>query len=87
MDAVNDGLWDLFSHQYTLYSVTPLALYQLLRRTTPAEREQIPDVARFIEICGSQGTAAICLSNDEIEANKRGLLPIYSIEEILQHYA
>lgn len=86
-DAINDGLWDLLVHQYTLYSATPLALDFLLRNTTPEARAKIDDVQRFVKICTSQGDEGIFLTSEEIEKNKRGMLPIYSIKDILDAHA
>lgn len=86
-DAVNDGLWDLFSHQYTLYSSTPLALYLILTRTTASQRRENNELNRFVELCASRGNDGIFLTEQEILRNKVDKLPIFSIEEILCKYA
>ena len=85
-DAVNDGLWDLFSHQYTLYSATPLALYLILTRTTTSQRNDCPELTSFIELCESRGNDGIFLTEQELVNNKIGKLPIFSIPEILRMY-
>ncbi|KZN66419.1 hypothetical protein N473_08495 [Pseudoalteromonas luteoviolacea CPMOR-1] len=85
-DAINDGLWDLFSHQYTLYSSTPLALYLILSRTTKAERIKRVELSEFIKLCKSRGNEGIFLTEQELLANKRGELPIFSIADILRKY-
>lgn len=85
-DAVNDGLWDLFMHQYTMYSATPLALYLIL---THASKEQIAscqEVTSFIDLCESRGNDGIYLTNQELEKNLAGELPIFSIPEIISKY-
>jgi hypothetical protein len=86
-NAIYDGLWDLLIHQYTLYSVTPIALYLLLKSTTLEQRSKIEDVQRFVEICARQGNEGIFLTTEEIEENEQGLLPIYSITDILSNHA
>ncbi len=86
-EALCDGLWDHLIHQYTLYSVTPIALYRFLKCTTREERAAIPDANSFVEVCGNSGTHNVFLTVEEIQANARGELPIYSIEEILEKYA
>lgn len=86
-EAVNDGLWDLFSHQYTLYSSTPLALYLILTRTTQSQRIDCDELSKFIELCKNRGNDGIFLTEQELLANKDGKLPIFSIPEILRMYA
>ncbi|KPZ66256.1 hypothetical protein AN944_04218 [Shewanella sp. P1-14-1] len=86
-DAVNDGLWDLFSNQYTLYSSTPLALYLILTRTSPIQRMNCPELIRFIELCASRGNDGVLLNEQELIKNQMGVLPIFSIPEIICKYA
>lgn len=86
-DAINDGLWDLLIHQYTLFSVTPLALYLLLKTTTAEERAKFRDIHEFVEICKRRSNEGIFLTLEEIEKNKQGILPIYSIVDILDAHA
>ena len=86
-DAINEGLWDLFSHQYTLYSSTPLALYLILRRISINERIECEELSEFIELCKSRGDDGIFLTEQELIANQEGNLPIFSIVEILHKYA
>jgi len=86
-DAVNDGLWDLFSHQYTLYSSSPLALYLILTSTSPSQRMNCPELMSFIELCASRGNDGVLLSEEELVKNKVGRLPIFSIPEIMCKYA
>ena len=85
--ALYDGLWDLLIHQYTLYSVTPIALYILLKQTTAEEREKVREIRDFVDVCRTRGERNIFLFNEEIELNQKGELPIFSIAEILEKYA
>ena len=80
--AVNDGVWDLLMHQYTMYSATPLALNHLLRTSSAEARGEIRDADMFVEHCFSRGTGGIFLFDDEIQLNKEGKLPIYRIEDV-----
>ena len=86
-DALIDGLWDIFSHQYTLYSATPLALYLILKLLTPSQRESNEEIQRFIELCEQRGNRGIYLTEDELIDNNNGSLPIFSIPEVLRKYA
>jgi len=86
-DAINDGLWDLFSHQYTLYSSTPLALYLILSRKAKAEKIKNGELSEFIELCKNRGNEGVFLTEQELIANQEGNLPIFSIAEILRKYA
>jgi len=79
--AIDDGLWDLLIHQYTLYSATPLALYTLFLSTTREQRAESKDLESFIETCRLQGSENVFLTNDEIDKNINGVLPIYSITD------
>jgi len=82
-DVVNDGLWDLFIHQYTMYSATPLALYLILTHTSKEQIASCQEITSFIDLCESRGNDGIYLTNQELEKNLAGELPIFSIPEIL----
>ncbi|WDE01687.1 hypothetical protein [Thalassomonas actiniarum] len=87
LDAINDGLWDIFSHQYTLYTGTPLALYLILQLTSKQQRKQNKELQMFINLCCERGNDGIFLTQDEQIKNANGLLPIFSIPEVLEKYA
>ena len=86
-EAINDGLWDLFSHQYTLYSATPLALYLILSKSTIEQRKRLTEVNSFIELCSTRGNEGIYLTEREVTANQAGNLPIFSIPDIIASFS
>jgi hypothetical protein len=85
-DAINDGLWDLYIHQYTLYTVTPLVLDYLLNQISSNKYEPLKEFIEFIKICINSGTKGIHMTIREIMANKSGHLPIFRIEDVVGRY-
>jgi hypothetical protein len=85
-DAINDGLWDLYIHQYTLYTVTPLVLDYLLNQISSNKYEPLEEFLEFIKICINGGTKSIYMTVREIVANKSGCLPIFKIEDVVGRY-
>ena len=85
-DAINDGLWDLYVHQYTLYTVTPLVLDYILNQISSNKYEPLKEFIDFIKICINSGTKGMHMTALEIMANKAGRLPIFRIEDVVGRY-
>lgn len=85
-DAINDGLWDWYCHQYTLYSATPLALNYLLKKIQVKDYCVHKNIVAFVKVVRSQGTGGILLDGEELLRNREGTLPIFKIEDVLELY-
>lgn len=86
-DAINDGLWDWYFHQYTLYSITPIVLDYVLNKIMNEEYKAVPEFVEFITACLDCGTKNIYLTKKEIKENLAGNLPIYKLEDIGRFYS
>ncbi len=82
-DEMNSILWDLFCHQGTLYSATPLALMVIIQNVRLFGSIANKEIRDFIYICKDSGTAGLYLSKDEVSRNKADILPMYRIEDVL----
>lgn len=85
-DAINDGLWDWYRHQGTLYPMTPIALDYLLRGISDGRLWENREIAQFVKLLSECGSGCIELSAAEVDENRKGLLPMFRIEEVLDRY-
>jgi hypothetical protein len=65
-DAINEGLWGWACHQYTMYSVTPFVLLDILNNLSCIKASP-SEVIQFIKLCNDYGNDKIIKSEMETD--------------------